>query len=524
MPAMALERMSAEAPCNASWPRVGAKRCTAACARLFTSGLRCSTSAESAEEGGRAEACRGEPCACLACTRLEGVEGEESRAATAARAAPHTACRSSRQPASSCEKAASLCAPLTPPPCSAAPMPSSLPHTSVQCSMPPVPTTSSCFTVCCSASSSRNQHRRARDRAAVSLIWSSSSAAAFSNAPLAGSRPAGVALCPLDSSTAPMASSTEVRMAVLSARNDSPASSASRGSTRALSGISRPKAETPRPLTSLVVSDSALTKVVCSWGAKALRAGPPLASSTFRVCRMALLTELGCLSPTTLISGPVVLISRGFSTARSASRANSPIASAASSLTVGEAFISACSMRAYRASRDLGRANMGRKNSPWLFRYLSDPRRCLAEEAVEFTQVRTNCTCCMRSPKGTAATSAPSADTTACSKGLSVSATRDKRNFNSTGTYSAKSADDRAKNCSASQQPQRLLSADTSDSICLPSSFIKPCTPSVDTAPMTAAAASLMASKRTHSRSSEAPPCPPCPPCCPRGGEKAPGP
>mmetsp|Transcript_90926 Transcript_90926/g.177995 ORF Transcript_90926/g.177995 Transcript_90926/m.177995 type:complete len:268 (-) Transcript_90926:7968-8771(-) len=210
--------------------------------------------------------------------------GIESIITKALAAAALTLERSSRHPANSARKASSLIScRLCPALCSTAPSPKSLPHTCVHSTAEPLALSSRSSTVSVTAEGSRNHVRRARLKEALLRIPSSSSLSACNSAALQASKAGAVALLPPASSTVPIASNTDILMAVLSAFKHNCVSSVRSGSTRRLSGIKRPRAAAPRVRTSLAGSFRAFTKVVCSCGTKALSEAPPLSNNTMRV-------------------------------------------------------------------------------------------------------------------------------------------------------------------------------------------------------------------------------------------------
>mmetsp|Transcript_16439 Transcript_16439/g.34707 ORF Transcript_16439/g.34707 Transcript_16439/m.34707 type:complete len:286 (-) Transcript_16439:243-1100(-) len=163
-------------------------------------------------------------------------------------------------------------------------------------------------------------------------------------------------------------------------------SSVANGSTRADSATSLHRAVAPRMRTTRVVSESALTNVVCSCGTNGLRSAAPLDMSMDRVCRISALTPHGKRSPTMRMRGPVIWMTYGLSVVSGVRSTNSPKAAAACSRSSGEPVISPCRWIATRGPMPLGSVKAGRRvgwprGTPmlsWCCRYSKD----------------VSCTCC----------------------------------------------------------------------------------------------------------------------------------
>mmetsp|Transcript_44304 Transcript_44304/g.139786 ORF Transcript_44304/g.139786 Transcript_44304/m.139786 type:complete len:272 (+) Transcript_44304:724-1539(+) len=136
--------------------------------------------------------------------------------------------------------------------------------------------------------------------------------------------------------------------------------SLSRGSTRGLMRTRKDRARMARPRTTLLGSESDLTKVVCSWGRKGFIMIPPLTRRRERVLRIALLTCQGNLSPMMRIRGPDICTTIGFSAASPVACTRIPSPAAACSRSSGvDPCMSAWRKKGRRGARPLVRLNPG---------------------------------------------------------------------------------------------------------------------------------------------------------------------
>mmetsp|Transcript_28860 Transcript_28860/g.65400 ORF Transcript_28860/g.65400 Transcript_28860/m.65400 type:complete len:238 (-) Transcript_28860:268-981(-) len=114
------------------------------------------------------------------------------------------------------------------------------------------------------------------------------------------------------------------------------------GSTRVERETSLLSAEAPRIRTTRVVSERALTKVVCSCGTKGLSRIADFEMRRERVWRMAALTPHGNRSPTMRISGPVIWMTNGLRVAKGVREMTAPRADADASRSSGVPVIRPC--------------------------------------------------------------------------------------------------------------------------------------------------------------------------------------
>mmetsp|Transcript_52020 Transcript_52020/g.129546 ORF Transcript_52020/g.129546 Transcript_52020/m.129546 type:complete len:242 (-) Transcript_52020:3081-3806(-) len=150
-----------------------------------------------------------------------------------------------------------------------------------------------------------------------------------------------------------------------------------RGSTRGDMATSLARALTERPLTSLLLSDRDLTKMVWSWGRKGFIMAPPLPSSCSSVCRMAALTCQGKRSPMMRMRGPDICTTIGLSAASDVAVTSSPRPCAACSLVSGDPCMRACRKKGSTGASPLVRLKPGTAPSPQ-----ERPRSCTSSSTV----------------------------------------------------------------------------------------------------------------------------------------------